>query len=106
MSKDADITLDGANLVAECALDMYVSIVKDRRESYVCASNKNETEYVDDDTLVCVYYPDEGETLFDIAKKYHKSQLTIAGVNSLTESVFAEKTSPLSTLGVNKLIIR
>ena len=106
LSKDADITLDGANLVAECALDMHVSIVKDRRESYVCASNKNETEYVDDDTLVCVYYPDEGETLFDIAKKYHKSQLTIAGVNSLTESVFAEKTSPLSTLGVNKLIIR
>ena len=102
----SDITLDAANLIAECALDISVSIVKDRRESYVCASNRNETEYIDDDTLVCVYYPDEGETLFDIAKKYHKSQLTIAGINSLTESVFADKTSPISSLGVNKLIIR
>ena len=100
------LTLDAEGVMAECRVALSFALTLDRRESFIASSNKNDIEYENDDTLVSVYYPDENETLYDIAKKYHKSRLSIAGANALSESVFLDKSSPVSSLGVEKLIIR
>lgn len=104
--REGEIELVGDKLRMSAKLDLSVCASKDRRESYVSASYKTDTVFEKDPSLVTVYYPDPGETLFEVSKKFHRSPLSVASVNSLTESVFADKTAPLNSLGVKKLTIR
>ena len=102
----AALSVEGDSLVASAVLDIAASVVSDKRASYVCTSLKCEERYESDPVLLTVYYPEPDETLFDIAKKFHKSQISVAATNSITENVFADKTSPLTSLGVKKVIIK
>ncbi len=55
---------------------------------------------------ITVYYPDEDESLFEIAKKFHTTSKKIAEDNDLSEQTFADTGSPVSNCGVKRLIIR
>jgi LysM repeat protein len=55
---------------------------------------------------IVLYFVQKNDTLWDIAKRYHTSPMSIAAQNSLTESVFASHDSSLLSLGVRKIIIR
>ncbi len=57
-------------------------------------------------SVITVYYPIDGETLFDVGRKFHTSPLEIAVDNTLSEEVFASENSDLKSLGVKRLIIR
>ena len=57
-------------------------------------------------SVISVYYPAEGETLFDVGRKFHARPIDIAADNSLTEEVFSSEASDLGTLGVKRLVIR
>jgi hypothetical protein len=100
------IEADSTSLSLSSDIKIAVSVAADRREKYVSSCHLTGEKYEDDDTVVTVYYPEEGETLFDIAKKYHKSVVSVASVNAITESVFRDRESSAVTLGINKLVIR
>ena len=56
-------------------------------------------------SVITVYYPAAGETLFDVGRKFHTRTLEIAANNSLTEDVFAADGASLLSLGVSQLLI-
>lgn len=58
-----------------------------------------------DGSVITVYYPTEGETLFDVGRKFHTRTLEIAANNSLTEDVFSSCGESLLSLGVSSLLI-
>lgn len=72
----------------------------------LCASVADEEAVSHDGTVITVYYPTEGETLFDVGRKFHTRPIDIAADNSLTEEVFSSIGSDLCALGVKRLIIR
>lgn len=55
---------------------------------------------------ITVYYPKEGDRLFDVAKKYKTTSKKIAEDNLLTESALSSFDTANSLMGVKKLIIR
>ncbi len=55
---------------------------------------------------ITVYYPEDEETLFEIAKKFHTTCAKIANDNHLDEAVIAMSEAPVSNSNVKKLIIR
>ncbi len=57
-------------------------------------------------SVITVYYPVEGETLFEVGRKFHTRPIDIAADNSLTEEVFSADGADLGTLGVKRLVIR
>lgn len=57
-------------------------------------------------STITVYYPVDGETLFDVGRKFHTRPIEIAADNTLTEEAFASEDSDLRSLGVKRLIIR
>lgn len=56
--------------------------------------------------VVSVYYPEEGDTLFEVAKRFKTSPMKIASDNALTEETVSAKNSPASLAAVDKLIIK
>ncbi len=56
-------------------------------------------------SVITVYYPDSGETLFDVAKAFRSTVARIALDNSLTESVYKSAETVLSDIGAKSLII-
>lgn len=101
-----EMTLDGDALCLYCKLDMSVFVTDERSEEVVISASGNGEELAVTDGVVTVYYPEEGETLFDIAKRYHKSMVCVAADNSLTESVFAAKDRSARSLGIDRIIIK
>jgi len=55
---------------------------------------------------IYVYYPDESDTLFSVARKFHTTPEKIAAVNALTEAAVADVSSSDSLRGVGKLVIK
>ena len=103
---DVKMELSENGVNASCVLLLSVTLVSERRQRCIGASFVTEEEYLGDDSLVTVYYPDSSESLFDIAKRYHTSVASIAESNRLAESVFAASGDPVLRAGVKKLIIK
>ncbi len=103
---DAVMDLDSTHVNVRCSLLIGAEINRDRCERTLVSSTLTDEMYEDERGRVTVYYPEEGETLFEIAKRYHKSLVSVASVNRLTESVFNDTSSPIRSLGVDRLIIR
>ena len=78
----------------------------DKKVRYITSLEPGGEEEIKDESVVTVYYPEDGETLFDIAKKYKVQAIRIASVNAITESVFARSDEPVRALGIEKVVIR
>ncbi len=104
---DADSALDADTLSVKCVLKIGYRIAKKlnahRLKSCVTSG---ETEYSPVNSRITVYYPEEKETLFGIAKKFHTSSAKIAADNNLSEPAALMPDSSDSLSGVKKLIIR
>ncbi len=75
-------------------------------ESVKCLSSCEaigDSEYSKKASRISVYYPDENETLFDVAKKFHTSVADIASDNMIAEPTAL---GIPTKLGLKKLIIR
>ena len=59
-----------------------------------------------EDSVVTVYYLNENDSLFSVAKTFHTSCVALARDNSLSAEVFASVDSPLASLGIRRLVIK
>lgn len=103
----ADGFLDAEKLFAKSVVKIAYRILKSGNVKRVVECNTvGDSEYSNKLSSVTVYYPEEGETLFEIAKKFHTTSVKIAADNKLTEQTLAYPDSPSSLSGVKKIIIR
>ena len=104
---DTEATLDSEKLTVKSLLKIGYRVTNSSaiRRITECSTVGN-TEYLSTSSTVTVYYPEENESLFEIAKKYHTTGAKIASDNNLSEPTLANSDSPLSLAGVKKLIIR
>ena len=105
-ASDVKIELNENKVRASCALLSSVALSSERRQRCLGSSYVTDEEFLHDDSVVTVYYPDASESLYEIAKRFHTSVASIAESNRLTERVFAASSAPVSTAGISKLIIR
>ncbi len=103
---DTSIDIDGDSVYLSCSLRSSVSIVARRRQRCLGGAYLTDEEYSDDNSVITVYYPEEGESVFGIAKRFHTSVRTIAEDNMLSESVVATSDTSILTHGIKKLIIK
>jgi len=104
---DCDVTLDAERLSVNCYVKIGyrvidTTVVRRMTECYIAG----EEEYTPSLSRISVYYPEDDETLFDIAKKFHTTCAKIANDNKLDEAVIAMTDTPVSNSNVKKLIIR
>lgn len=104
--KDTSVTLDNSKIFFDCRLCLDITADVQRRVSCVSSSSVSGDRYEKCGSVVTVYYPEAGETLFGIAKRYHTSVESVAQDNALSESVFNDLTSPILSAGVKRLIIK
>lgn len=84
----------------------YVSAYLDRREPCIGAISLSDDSFTHDASVVSVYYPAPGESLFDVAKKFRKAPMSIAVINELNEAACAFDGASLLSSGVNYLLIK
>ncbi len=102
----AKIDLDGANLYPQCTLTSHSALSVERRESCIQTASLTDEMYESDPSVVRVYYPEVGESLFEVAKKFHTTVLSVAKDNELAASVFSAQDSPDGLEGIHCLIIK
>ncbi len=104
---DVDSTLDTEHLNVKCSLNVGYRVTKNETVRRMTECNDlGEGELEEKRSCITVYYPDESETLFDIAKRFRTTGAKIAADNKLSEPVLSSMDSKSSLAGVKKLIIR
>lgn len=99
-------SLDAERIYPSSALDMTVVITEDKSMRILSSSEAREDlPFERRPATVTVYYPTEGDTLFSVAKHYHKSAARLAADNLLTEAVVKGDGESGGLSGVSKLII-
>lgn len=104
---EAESTLDAESLNLKCILKIGYRVTKNGKVHRMTRCNDlGRTDEFTKPCAITVYYPDENESLFEIAKKFHTTGAKIASDNKLTEQVLNSVDSPDSLAGIKKLIIR
>lgn len=105
--EDVEITNEEENLSARCLISVKYRLLSTKTVRRITLCEALESEQNEGDkSSITVYYPRNGERLFDVAKKYRTTSEKIAKDNELSESALASFDSPDSLFGVKKLIIR
>lgn len=103
---NASAVLDANKMYASCIMDIRVVACEERSESILESMTRvDREEYTSDVAKITVYYPESGESLFSVAKRFRVSPTKIAKDNSLSESVFSSDSSFGSLGEVKRLII-
>lgn len=100
------IDVDEESVKFGCNIAGSVSVYADRREPCIDAISLSDDSFTHDASVVSVYYPMAGESLFDVAKKFRKSPMSIAGLNELSEAACSFDGAALLSSGVNYLLIK
>lgn len=84
-----------------------VTVLCDKKSPCITAVAPGAQIQPRDPSTVSVYYPTEGETLFDVAKSFHISPMELARANELSEAVCtASGSATLVGSGVGYLLIK
>ena len=96
-------TIDTEKVYASCDLTLEIRTAASSSLRVLSTCNaRTDLPFAKDGATVTVYYPDRGETLYSIAKRFHTTVASIAEKNSLSEAVMAGDTdAPLA----DKLLI-
>ena len=106
LTSSASASVDSNKLYASCNIESVVTLCHEACETVLVSSVKRENEkYEKVGATVTVYYPDEGDTLFSVAKKFRTSGLKIARDNDISETVFAAENESGSLNGIKKILI-
>lgn len=98
--------LDEKNIYLDCTLAFDASLSRRCSDTVVACSSVTEQTYAKDESVVTVYYPMSGDTLFDIAKRYHTTVERIAAINHLDAEALSSPDNCIGTAGVHCLVIR
>ncbi len=100
-----DCLLDASVISCSCTLlTEYHAYVPRCVKTMSECSAVADSDYSNEPSVITVYYPEVSESLFDIAKRYHRSASEIAEDNKLAVTTSLSSASILD--GVKKLIIR
>ena len=106
LARGASASLDGSKLYASCVLESYATVCSEDSERILTSSVKLDCEVMRNaESSVVVYYPDQGDTLFSVAKRFRSSSIKIAKDNGITENVFSSDNPQGSLSGIKKLLI-
>ena len=102
---NASATFDAAKLYVNCSLEISAVTCAEKHVKRLASSKTlSDQPFEKDNSRIVVYYPDKGESLFSVAKKYRTTVNKIAADNSLTAEVIANMEDESSN-SVKKLII-
>ncbi len=98
-------TVDADKIYGSCDVTVDASVILEGRERVLSSSvAREELPFERRRSTVTVYYPESGETLFGIAKKFHTTSAAIAESNSLSEAVMSGGSDSVLS-GVRRLMI-
>ncbi len=104
---DATVDVDEENFYVSFGLDMGVTLNCDGETSCLVSSEiTDEISHGYPHSVISVYYPEDKDTLFGVAKRFGASVAKIAADNALTEESMSASNKASSLVGVEKLIIR
>ena len=98
--------ISDGHILVSCNLYTQACVNSERRMRCLGASYLTDEKYANEASVITVYYPDDKESVFDIAKRFHTSVRKISEDNALTEAVFNAKDAPVSAFGYKKLMIK
>ncbi|MBQ9084095.1 MAG: DUF3794 domain-containing protein [Clostridia bacterium] len=101
-----DLSLDGEKLYICATIGCSTVLLGNSTHRIVTSSVKAEECTAPLGSDIVIYYPEEGESLFEVARLFRTSLLKLASDNSLSESAFRSPSSSSSLSGVRKLIIK
>ena len=102
---NVDVDTDATNLYPIVSMCLDCFVLSDEKLPNLTSSYTFGEELAREEGVVTVYYPEKDETLFSVAKKFHKELVTLASDNSLSESAFSSPYTPTSLSDVDSLII-
>ena len=107
LAVDCEPCMDSENITAKCSVTAKLSVFTKEKINRLSSCNTvlGETK-AKKDSVITVYYPKNGEKLFDVAKRYKTTSQKIAIDNKLSETALSSLDTAESLLGVKKLIIR
>lgn len=104
---DTDYSLDAEKLSVKALVKVGYTVTEQNSLTRLAACNIcGEEEYRSRLSSVTVYYPEKGESLFAVAKKFHTTSAKIAEDNSLGEEAWASGNKGGVLTGIKNLIIR
>ncbi|MBQ8720051.1 MAG: DUF3794 domain-containing protein [Clostridia bacterium] len=102
----SSVTLDATDVFGKCEASLCISVSADFVERVLSSSEKvGDIADAPNGAVVTVCFPDDGDTLWDIAKRYHTTVRDIAVNNSLTEETVASASSQKGLRGIKKLLV-
>lgn len=102
---NVECMVDSDGISVRCDVNVSCHVSEKRKVQRLCeCSCDGEKAVSRDSSVITVYYTEPGESLFEIAKKYHTTRKKIALDNKLDESVVLSSSTDISS--VKKLIIR
>ena len=103
---NASATFDASKLYASCLLEISAVVTEEKHLTRLSSSQKiPEQSFDNNSSRIVIYYPDEKESLFSIAKKYKTTALKIASDNALDAKVAADADGYSAPVGAKKLLI-
>ena len=97
--------IDGERVEISCSLEGVITVSDRKSERILSSSNVIDDELNEHPGRVTVYYPEPGETLFSVAKKFHASVEKVALDNALDVETASSGDSDIALSGVKKLLI-
>ena len=102
---DVEHSLDSEKLLANVLVKVGYRVANPHSVKRMTTCNiVGENEYFNGKSHITVYYPEDNESLFSIAKKFHTTSEKLATDNKLSEPTLAS--GSVASAGIKKLIIR
>ena len=102
---NADVDTDALMLYPILNLSIDCFVLSDEKAPILTSSYTFGEMLKREDGVVTVYYPERTDSLFSVAKKFHKELVALASDNALSEGAFASPYASHSLDGVESLII-
>ena len=99
------VTVDAGTVYVSCELECSATAVGYSEYTLLSSSNTCEGEKFGGRSEIVVYYPEAGESLYSVAKKFHTSESKIALDNALSATASADGTEGYSLSGTERLMI-
>ncbi len=94
ITNNVSFTLQGSNCIeVSCELCVSVDIFSKKKVNLVTdvCIDENNLKVRNNDSALIIYYADEGEELWDIARKYNSNPQEISEINSLQDDILLSK---------------